>query len=67
MKPATQPSGSAMTEANDSQSPLPPKSVWAEMTPTQQQIVFQTLVLICRDLIQSVTQSSPREVSDEPC
>lgn len=66
MNPVINQSRPDVTEANHPPSQIQPKQVWPQMTPIQQQIVFQTLVLMCHELLQQVSQTKPAEVQDEP-
>jgi hypothetical protein len=65
MKSATPSISSGVSGTNEGQPQIQPQEVWPQMTPTQQQIVFQTLVMICRHFLQAVSQTSPPEVPDE--
>ena len=65
MKSATKSVSSGVSETNNHHPQIRPKEVWPQMTPTQQQIEFQSLVLICRHLLQEVSQTSPPEAPNE--
>jgi hypothetical protein len=65
MKPPQQGSAQALIPPGHKTGQVNPPQVWDQLTPTQQQIVFQSLVLICQHLLQQVRQTSRPEVPDE--
>ena len=65
MNPQPQVSAQSLMPPGHKQGPVKPPQVWEQLTPTQQQIVFQSLVLICQQLLQQVSQTIQPEVQDE--
>jgi hypothetical protein len=65
MKPQTQGSAPPLTWPNNDSGQVKPPQVWDQLSPTQQQIIFQNLVLICRQLVAQINQTPQPEVQDE--
>jgi hypothetical protein len=65
MKPQTQGAAQPLTWPNNGSGQVQPVQVWDQLSPTQQQIIFQNLVLICRQLLAQINPPPQLEVQDE--
>jgi hypothetical protein len=65
MNPQQQVSAQALTPPGNKSGQVNPDQVWDHLTPTQQQIVFQSLVLLCQHVLQHLSQTIWPEVQDE--
>jgi hypothetical protein len=52
---------STKEQAESLRGPVPPQQVWETLNPTQQQVILQTVVSLCQQIIETWQQ----EVSDD--